>query len=121
MSTDKGMISLAWEAPKEKLKAPVDGYVIEMITGYSNEFEEFAKVVCDTLTYEATGLKNGQKYNFRIKAENCSGSSSGVQLEKAVVAAPPSVGKGTVNLDNYNPSSLTYQFIKLSPLVLVVQ
>ncbi len=93
MNTDSGLICLAWEAPKAHAKAPIDSYRIEMITGFMNDFEHFAQVNGETLTFDAADLKPGQKYNFRIKAVNSAGVSTGTQLEKAVPAAPPSVGE----------------------------
>ena len=93
VSTDEGQIFLAWQSPKEKVKAPVEGYVIEMAIGHSKEFVEIDRVDGKTHNFSAAGLKSGQKYNFRIKSENSSGTSSGAQLEKAVAACPPSVGK----------------------------
>ena len=91
VSTDKGQINLAWDPPEEKAKAPVEGYVIEMITGFMNDFEEMAKVDGNTLKFDAVDLKP-QKYNFRVKALNSAGISEATQLEKAVAACPPAVG-----------------------------
>ena len=77
---------------KETATAPVDGYVIELAEGDSENFVEVAKVDGGTCTFDATGLKDGEKYNFRIKAQNQAGTSERcTQLDKPVTAE--SVGK----------------------------
>ena len=67
----------------------MDGYVIEIASGISNDFQEIGQVEGNTLcTFDATGLKEGQKYNFRIKSQNRTGTSSGyATLDKSVVAS----------------------------------
>ena len=99
VSTDKGEICLAWQAPKEKAKAPIDGYIIETLIGDSIDFMEIGRVEANALSFDATGLNIGQKYNFRIKAHNSEGASDGVQLEKAVAACPPIVGKPATSVN----------------------
>ena len=89
--TDKGHISLEWLPAKETVKAPVDGYIIEMSTGDGNDFVEVGKVDGMTCSFDAEGLQEGQKYNFRVKAENQSGTSIGTQLDKGVTAT--AIGK----------------------------
>ena len=92
MQTNKGQISLAWEPPQETTNTPVDGYIIEIATGDSPNFKEFARVKNNTCSYDATGLKGGLKYNFRVKTENAVGTSVGAaQLDKPVTAS--AVGK----------------------------
>ena len=92
VGTNKGQVSLAWEPPKDTTNAPVDGYIIEIATGDSLNFTEFGRVDGKTCSYDATGLKEGQKYNFRLRAVNPVGTSpGGIQLDRPIVAS--SVGK----------------------------
>ena len=96
--TDTGQISLAWEPPKEmeNAYAPVDGYIIEMATGVKENFVEVGRVDRNTCNFDATGVKDGKKYNFRIKSKNSAGISNAfAQLEKPVTASP-SVGKDVI-------------------------
>ena len=77
---------------KETATAPVDGYVIEMAEGDSKNFVEVAKVDGGKCKFDATGLKEGEKYNFRIKAQNQAGTSDRcAQLDNPVTAS--AVGK----------------------------
>ncbi len=85
--TDRGEISIEWLPSKESFSCPVDRYIVEMATGDSGEFIEVGKVVGTMCHYEARDLVEGEKYNFRIKAENRAGTSSAAQLEKPVVAS----------------------------------
>ena len=95
VDVDAGRISLAWEPPKDIPNAytPVDGYIIEMATGVKDNFVEVARVDGNTCNYEATGLKDNKKYNFRIRPYNASGISKAfAQLDEPVIASP-SVGR----------------------------
>ena len=66
--------------------------MIEMAEGNSKDFSEIAIVDNCTCTFKATGLEDGMKYDFRVKAQNSSGNSSGyAQLHKPVFAS--SLGK----------------------------
>ena len=92
VGTDKGQVSLEWQPAKETTDAPVNEYTIEMAVGDSNNFIEIATVGGKTFKFDATGLKNGMKYNFRVKSQNQAGTSTGsAQLDKPVVAS--AVGK----------------------------
>ena len=92
VSTKKGSIFLEWQPAKETSITPVEGYVIEMSKGYSKDFTEVARIDGGTCKFDATGLKDGEKYNFRVKSVNPAGTSVGsAQLDKPVIASE--VGK----------------------------
>ena len=90
---DSGSVSIAWTPAKETATAPVEGYIIEIAAGDGDNFVEVAKVDGNTSQFSATGLKEGEKYNFRVRAQNAAGTSTGsTQLETPVVmsaAKPP--------------------------------
>ena len=95
VDVDTGRISLAWEPPKEIPNAytPVDGYIIEMATGVKDNFMEIDRVDGNTCNFEAAGLKDNKKYNFRIRPYNAAGISNAfVRLDEPVIASP-SVGR----------------------------
>ena len=92
VGTNKGEVSLAWQAPKDASNAPVENYIIEIATGDSANFAEFGRVKGQNFTFDASGLKDGQKYNFRVRAQNVVGTSAGgAQLDKPVIAS--AIGK----------------------------
>lgn len=95
VDVDTGRISLTWAPPKEIPNAytPVDGYIIEMATGVKDNFVEISRVDGNTCSFEATGLKDNKKYNFRIRTHNAAGTSSAfAQLDEPVIASP-SIGR----------------------------
>ena len=95
VKTDNGQISISWDPPKDLHNAytPVNGYIIEMATGVKDNFVEVGRVDGHTCNFKATGLKNGKKYNFRVRAHNSAGISSAyAQLDKPAIATP-SVGR----------------------------
>ena len=94
--TDRGRVTLGWNPPRYDGGAPTTGYIIEMAPGSSVDFVEIATIDGNTCKYEATELRDGQMYNFRIKAQNCAGiSREGAKLNEPVTASP-SYGKTTV-------------------------
>ena len=96
LHTDRGRVTLAWNPPRYDGGAPTTGYIIEMAPGSSTDFVEIATIDGNTCKYEATELRDGQIYNFRIKAQNCAGiSRDGAKLNEPVTASP-SYGKTTV-------------------------
>ena len=93
VNTDKGSVSLEWQPAKETVIIPVDGYVIEIAKGDNKDFTEVARVDSGTCKFDATGLKDGEMYNFRVKSLNQAGISTGsAQLDKPVIAS--AVGRG---------------------------
>ena len=54
------------------------------------EYETVGRVDGETMSFTADGLKEGQKYYIRVKAENPAGlSESGAELKKPAVAKLP--------------------------------
>ena len=69
------------------------GYILQAAPAGTDNFEDIAKVDAKTSQCEASGLKEGQEYMFRLKAENSAGSSEdSAQLDKPVKASPK-IGK----------------------------
>ena len=93
LSTDKGRVSLGWKPPRYDGGAPVSNYVIEIAPGSSVDFVEIAKVDGGCCQFDAQDLREGQMYNFRVRAQNTAGVSvNGAKLIEPVTASP-SFGK----------------------------
>ncbi len=97
--TDKGLISIAWDPPKDIPNAytPVGGYVIEMATGVKDNFVQVAEVDANVREFTATGLKDEKKYNFRVRAKNEAGVSEAYNQLKKPVKAIPLVGETPID------------------------
>ena len=88
VGTSKGQVFLEWQPAKETREAPIEEYVIEMAVGDSSNYKQIATVDANECKFDAKGLKDGQKYNFRIKALNRAGPSQGyAKLDKQVTAS----------------------------------
>ena len=91
MTTDKGSVTLEWQPAVDAVNAPVEEYLIEVSKRDSTNFTEVGRLDGKQCKFKATCLEPGQKYYFRIKAYNQSGTSSGATLDRPVVASP--IGK----------------------------
>ena len=88
-------------------EAPVKKYVIEMAVEGSTDFKQIATVDANKNKIDIKGLKDGQRYSFRIRGQNQAGTSPGyAQLEKPVIASVIGkndcqyiVGNHSLNLD----------------------
>ena len=66
----KETCELSWQAPSSDGGAPITGYVVERRTGiHWIPMKEKAT----TTSYTVKGLKEGNKYEFRVVAENKAG------------------------------------------------
>ena len=88
--SNKTQITVRWEKPKSDGGSPITGYVIETRSPPNPDYETAGRVDADTTSFTADGLKEGNKYYIRVKAENPAGlSESGAELKKPAVAKLP--------------------------------
>ena len=66
-------MTLTWSAPSSDGGSSVTDYIIEKKEPYG-KWSQVAKT--DDSSYKVTGLKEGQKYEFRVAAENKAGRGS---------------------------------------------
>lgn len=86
---DKDRVDLKWAPPKSDGGAPIEKYLIEKRTPTGEwEFAEEipAKGPTDDLTATVKGLKEGQQYQFRVKAINKAGASVPSDPSRTVTA-----------------------------------
>ncbi|RLF69769.1 MAG: hypothetical protein DRN55_09305, partial [Thermoplasmata archaeon] len=89
----EGYVVLTWEAPADDGGSPITGYKIYRGTSSGNE--TLLTTVGNVLTYNDTGLTNGQTYYYRISAVNGVGEG---ELSEEVNATPLGVPSAPRNL-----------------------
>jgi hypothetical protein len=107
-NVDRETVRLRWNPPEDDGGTEVTGYIVEKA-----EFGLSNWIACSgyttTTEYTARGLIEGQKYLFRISAENSVGVSdplSGKHVEAKSPFDPPGP-PGTPIVTSYSPSSAT--------------
>ena len=99
--------SVSWVAPASKGGDAVASYTVEYST--SATFASAVTVVSPTSTSSpkvVTGLTNGTTYYFRVKANNCAGSSSYSTISAGVTPATvPNAPTSVVGTSNTNGQS----------------
>ncbi|RLF72932.1 MAG: hypothetical protein DRN55_05090, partial [Thermoplasmata archaeon] len=88
-----GYVVLTWEAPADDGGSPITGYKIYRGTSSGNE--TLLATVGNVLTYNDTGLTNGQRYYYRVSAVNGIGEGG---LSEEVSALPQGVPSAPQNL-----------------------
>lgn len=87
---DRDQVTLTWEAPETDGGSEITDYIIEAKGPKDSDFYILAKVDSSRLKYTATGLRPGQKYEFRVKAKNSAGVSQfHAELSEAVTTKAP--------------------------------
>ncbi|KAI8488689.1 Titin-like, partial [Branchiostoma belcheri] len=81
-------VSLAWKKPDYDGGAPITSYVVEMLQFVSEEEEgEWRKCTqINALRYTVADLLKGEKYRFRVSAQNYGAVSKPAELLQPVVA-----------------------------------
>lgn len=69
------MVELKWAAPKSNGGAPITGYIIEKKEKFSSSWDEIHETHTSDCTAHVPGLKEGNVYQFRVRAVNKAGPS----------------------------------------------
>lgn len=83
---DKDHADLKWVAPDSDGGAPIEGYVIEWKDKFGKDWVQAKKVPADCLAATVDGLKEGQQYEFRIRAINKAGPGEPSDSTKPIIA-----------------------------------
>ncbi|KAK0400071.1 hypothetical protein QR680_003339 [Steinernema hermaphroditum] len=83
---DVDRVNLAWEPPASDGGAPITDYIIEKKGKHSRDWSECGKVPGDKTEAEIRGLKEGEEYQFRVKAVNKAGPGEASDPSRKVVA-----------------------------------
>ncbi|CDW52538.1 protein unc g; protein unc f; protein unc d; prot ein unc b; protein unc a [Trichuris trichiura] len=97
---DKDHVDLELTKPENDGGAPIEKYVVEMKCN-NGEWVEAVEVPADQTAVTVDGLKEGQKYQFRVKAINKAGSGQPSDPSKSVIAKPrrlpPKIDRSTLH------------------------
>ena len=85
---DADRVSLEWQPPDSDGGAPITQYIIEKRGKHGREWQECAKVSGDHTSADVLGLKEGEEYQFRVKAVNKAGPGEASDPSRKVVAKP---------------------------------
>ncbi|UYV79450.1 unc-22 [Cordylochernes scorpioides] len=85
---DKDFVQLAWDPPLRDGGAPITGYIIEKKDKYSSDWVQAAEVHGSMPTGKVTGLNEGDKYEFRVRAVNKAGPGAPSESTKPHLAKP---------------------------------
>jgi predicted phage tail protein len=104
-------VKLAWLAPSSSGGKPINKYAVQRSTSAGGPWKNIAYPT--TRSHPATGLTNGTRYYFRIRAHNTAGWSKPSTVVNAVPRTVPTVpqwpsalaGNATVTLSWSTPSS----------------
>ncbi|KAK6035908.1 fibronectin type III domain protein [Cooperia oncophora] len=95
---DADRVSLEWQPPDSDGGAPITQYIIEKrgkhgrATGRNAERKETIQVSGDETTATILGLKEGEEYQFRVKAVNKAGPGEASDPSRKVIAKPRNRG-----------------------------
>ena len=93
---DKDHVDLEWKPPQSDGGAPIEKYIIEKKGPYG-DWEYAEEVPADKTKATVKGLKEGQAYQFRVKAVNKAGASVPSDPSRTVVAkarhVPPKIDR----------------------------
>ncbi|KAK6047922.1 fibronectin type III domain protein [Cooperia oncophora] len=85
---DADRVSLEWQPPDSDGGAPITQYIIEKRGKHGRDWQECGKVSGDETTATILGLKEGEEYQFRVKAVNKAGPGEASDPSRKVIAKP---------------------------------
>ncbi|CAL8090942.1 unnamed protein product [Calicophoron daubneyi] len=80
--------TLSWSAPTDDGGSPVSNYIVEKQDQATGEWVPVSRFVRGT-EYDVTGLEDGKKYKFRVRAVNDFGAGEPLELDQAITAQNP--------------------------------
>lgn len=86
--TAKGC-KLKWQPPKDDGGTPLEGYQVEKLDVLTGRWTPVGKAGKDQTEIPVTGLEEGKKYHFRVKAINNEGESEPLETDRSTLAKNP--------------------------------
>lgn len=97
---DKDHADLTWNPPANDGGAPIEEYIVEMKEEFSPFWSEAAVVPADKTAATVNGLKEGHKYEFRIRAKNKGGVGDPSDPSRTLTAkarnVPPVIDRNAI-------------------------
>ncbi|XGW29138.1 hypothetical protein V3C99_008720 [Haemonchus contortus] len=97
---DKDHADLKWNPPINDGGAPIEGYVVEMKEKNSPFWTEALQVPGDQTTATVPNLKEGNEYEFRIRAKNKAGTGDPSDPSQTIIAkarnVPPKIDRSAL-------------------------
>ena len=82
---DETSVGLRWDEPVSDGGSDIAGYVVEVREAERRAWQRAGSSACDERHYAASLLSAGQKYVFRVAAQNDVGTGEFAELSQAVV------------------------------------
>ncbi|KAK3103159.1 hypothetical protein FSP39_016894 [Pinctada imbricata] len=79
--------SLLWDRPKDDGGSPIKHYVVEKKDSEANNWQE--ECTTEDLEIDVTGLQEGHRYTFQVKAVNDQGVSDPLPADGEIIAKDP--------------------------------
>lgn len=100
---DKDHADLKWDAPESDGGDTITSYIVEYKEKFSNDWVAGKEVPGDARTATVDNLKEGQQYEFRVRAVNRAGPGEPSDKTKSIIAKcrfvkPFLVGEGLKNI-----------------------
>lgn len=83
---DSDEVTLNWAKPRKDGGSKITGYVVEYKPANSDEWIKGPTTKEPTAT--VSGLRKGEKYNFRVSAKNSAGTGEPSQATRPVLCKP---------------------------------
>lgn len=99
-------VLLSWQAPSSDGGSPVSGYNI--LVGIFSGAEMWWDAVANVLSYDVTGLDNGQAYFFKVSAMNAIGTGPPSEEASTTPAATPGAPQAPVATPGTNRVELSW-------------
>ncbi|KAL3982100.1 Fibronectin type III domain family protein [Acanthocheilonema viteae] len=85
---DADRVNLAWKPPDNDGGDPVSGYIIEKRKKHAKDWVECARINGPECEASVLGLKEGEEYQFRIRAVNKAGMGEPSDPSRKIIAKP---------------------------------
>ncbi|XP_029958269.1 myomesin-3 isoform X1 [Salarias fasciatus] len=106
---NKDYVFLIWQPPSADGSSPVEGYIIERCDLGLGEWERCNVNIQKMCYYPVSGLKEGTRYQFRVRAVNKAGAGRPSKATEPIVTADPLEPSRTMVVRVHGGRTITVQ------------